>query len=86
MISTTIKAKHLDDIEAGIKQFEYRAYNEFWRKLIEGKDHSHIVFISGRRVRKYEINRILIIPSPEAHRALLGTAECFSIKLGRRVT
>ncbi len=82
MIATTIKACHLDDIEAGVKTVEYRARNEFWQKRIEGKRHGAIIFICGRRLKGFEVRRITVVETPAGHRELIGTDECYAIELG----
>ncbi len=82
MICTTIKAVHLNAIEAGLKPFEYRAYNEYWRKRIEGKLHGAIIFISGPRIKGFKVKTISVVKTPAKHRELLGTDKCFAIELG----
>ncbi len=82
MICTTIRGIYLDQIEAGTKLVEYRAYNEFWRKRIEGKRHGAIMFLSGRRCKAYLIVKIEVIETPEDLRDVIEEEKTFTIHLG----
>ena len=82
MIATTIKKIYLDQIEAGLKVVEYRACSDFWKKRINGKHHGTIMFISGHRIRAFEVVKIEIIDTPVALHELITTDKCFAIHLG----
>ncbi|MDA8155584.1 MAG: hypothetical protein M0Z52_03890 [Actinomycetota bacterium] len=82
MIATTIKARHLDDIEAGVKTHDYRACNAFWKKRIEGKVHRAIIFICGRRIKGFKVKSITVVDVPPHHRDLIEGDKCYAIELG----
>jgi ABC-type metal ion transport system substrate-binding protein len=44
-----IKGFYFDQIKAGSKKEEYRLVTEYWKKRIEGRQYSHIIFQRGYR-------------------------------------
>lgn len=68
-----LKAEYFDAIRDGTKPEEFRLYNEFWRKRIEGKTFDRIVLTWGypksddmeRRIfRKWNGYRVTTITHP----------------------
>ncbi len=82
MIATTIKRIHLDQIKAGDKHIDYRAYNAFWQRKIEGKLHRAILFLCGRTVEVYAIEKIEVVPTPEDLREIIPDPQSYAIHLG----
>ncbi|EGR1512133.1 ASCH domain-containing protein [Vibrio vulnificus] len=53
-----LKTEYFRDIESGCKKFEYRLYNDYWRKRLEGRDYANIRLTLGYPKRD-DISRIL---------------------------
>lgn len=47
ILFVVIKKKYFDLIKSGQKKEEYRLITEYWKKRIEGRDYSHIIFQVG---------------------------------------
>lgn len=43
----TIKRLYFDQIKAGTKKEEFRLVTSYWKKRLEGRSYSSIVFING---------------------------------------
>ena len=46
-LQLALKREYFEAIRDGKKLFEYRLYNDYWRKRIEGKDFDEIVLTLG---------------------------------------
>lgn len=44
-----IKQTYFDQIKAGTKTEEYRMVTKYWKKRIEGRRYTHIIFQAGYR-------------------------------------
>lgn len=42
-----VKTEYFNQVKAGTKRFEYRAYNEYWRKRLIGRDYEGIVYYNA---------------------------------------
>ncbi|MBI3584221.1 MAG: ASCH domain-containing protein [Nitrospinae bacterium] len=82
MIATTIKREYLEQIKAGTKTIEYRANSAFWQKRVNGKFHSIIMFLCGRKCNAFRVIKIETIETPDAVKAIIQTPQCFAIHLG----
>lgn len=47
ILTLPIKLEYFDQIKSGEKLEEYRLYNDFWRKRIEGKQFESILITKG---------------------------------------
>ncbi len=68
-----LKREYFELIKNGSKQFEYRLFNDYWRKRIEGKNYDRIVLTLGyprkddsdrRIVRVYKKPEVITIQHP----------------------
>lgn len=57
-LTLPLKRVHFDAIKAGTKEFEYRRYNGYWKKRIQGKLFDKIVLTLGYPKADDESRRI----------------------------
>ena len=69
-----LKREYFEAVKAGTKQIEYRLYNNYWRKRIEGKAFDRIVLTLGYPKKTDTARRIVrpwrgyeIIPFKHKH-------------------
>lgn len=43
----SLKSEYFDAIVAGTKHHEFRVYNDYWKKRLEGRSYDKIVFTKG---------------------------------------
>lgn len=53
-----LKRKWFEQIRQGIKPFEYRLKNNYWKKRLEGKHYNNVIFTLGYPRRDDETKRI----------------------------
>ncbi|WP_200882990.1 ASCH domain-containing protein [Cellvibrio mixtus] len=53
-----LKRKWFEQIQQGIKPFEYRLKTEYWRRRLEGKSYTNVIFTLGYPRRNDETRRI----------------------------
>lgn len=46
-LTLNLKGRYFDEIKAGTKSEEYREYNDYWRKRLEGKTFDQIIVKKG---------------------------------------
>lgn len=56
-----VKRCYFDQIKAGVKLYEYRLYNAFWRKRLEGKTFDRVIITLGYP-RKDDDSRRITFP------------------------
>lgn len=53
-----LKRKWFEQIRQGIKPFEYRLKNDYWKKRLEGKHYNNVIFTLGYPHRDDETKRL----------------------------
>jgi ASC-1-like (ASCH) protein len=54
-----LKRKWFEQIKDGTKKFEYRVYNDFWKKRIEGKTFDRIILTLGYPKKDDDSRRVI---------------------------
>ena len=54
-----LKRKWFEQIKSGVKHFEYRLYNEYWKKRLVNRKYENIVFTLGYPERDDKSRRIV---------------------------
>lgn len=56
-----VKRKWFEQTKAGLKPFEYRLDNEYWRKRLIGKNYNNLIITLGYP-KKTETDKIIVMP------------------------
>ena len=89
-VSLRVRLRYFEEIVAGTKRVEYRAFTDYWIKRLLDPDLDVAVFVCGRRVHRRAILHVNVIPRPfdfsDQGKQDVSTKTCFAIFLGEEIT